>query len=103
MSELEGDYPRIKSYVAGFAARGIASDLVSLTQVAEPLEAGVHYPLFLLCLQQLHKSQGRNWLHSTFNSSKINLLSMLPGMNCTRLCFYFYNMQKFKFKLTFND
>lgn len=84
MSELEVEYPRVKSYVAGFAARGIASDLVSLTQVAEPLESGVHYPLFLLCLQQLHKSQGRNWLHSTFNLSKINLLSMLPESDRTK-------------------
>ncbi|KFM57634.1 hypothetical protein X975_15012, partial [Stegodyphus mimosarum] len=84
ISELEVEIPRVKSHVAGFAARSIASDLVSLTQVAEPLESGAHYPLFLLCLQQLHKSQGRNWLHSAFNQSKINLLSMLPEIDRTK-------------------
>lgn len=84
LSELETEVPRVKSYVAGFAARGIASDLMTLSQVAEPLESGAHYPLFLLCLQQLHKSQGRNWLHSVFNLSKINLLSMLPEIDRTK-------------------
>lgn len=79
MPDLEDDYPRIKSHVAGFAARGISSDLLNLQQLAEPLEGGVYYPLFLICIQQLFKSQGENWLQSTFNSSKINLLSMLPG------------------------
>lgn len=84
MSDLEAEVPRVKSYVAGIVARGIASDLVTLTQVAEPLETGAHYPLFLLCLQQLHKAQGRNWLHTVFNQSKINLLSMLPEIDRTK-------------------
>ncbi|XP_042900691.1 eukaryotic translation initiation factor 4 gamma 2 [Parasteatoda tepidariorum] len=84
MSDLEAEVPRVKSHVAGFAARGISSDVVSLSLVAEPLEGGAHYPLFLLCLQQLHKSQGRNWLQSTFNQSKINLLSMLPEIDRTK-------------------
>ncbi|GIX77927.1 eukaryotic translation initiation factor 4 gamma 2 [Caerostris extrusa] len=84
LSELETEVPRVKSHVAGFAARGISGEIVSLSQVAEPLEGGAHYPLFLLCLQQLHKSQGRNWLHSVFNQSKINLLSMLPEMDRTK-------------------
>ncbi|XP_054718827.1 eukaryotic translation initiation factor 4 gamma 2-like isoform X2 [Uloborus diversus] len=84
ISELEVEVPRVKSHVAGFAARDIANDLVTLTQVAEPLEGGTHYPLFLLCLQQLHKSQGRVWLHSAFSQSKINLLSMLPEIDRTK-------------------
>ncbi|CAL1296001.1 unnamed protein product [Larinioides sclopetarius] len=84
LSELETEIPRVKSHVAGYVARGISSDLVSLSQVAEPLESGTHYPLFLLCLQQLHKSQGRTWLHSLFSQSKINLLSMLPEIDRTK-------------------
>ncbi|XP_023238613.1 eukaryotic translation initiation factor 4 gamma 2-like [Centruroides sculpturatus] len=84
MSDLEAEVPRVKSYVAGFAARGIADNIVLLGEIAEPLEGGAHYPLFLLCLQQLHKTQGRTWLDTTFNQSKINLLSMLPEMDRTK-------------------
>lgn len=84
MSDLEAEVPRVKSYVAGFAARGIADNIVLLGEIAEPLENGAHYPLFLLCLQQLHKTQGRTWLDTTFNQSKINLLSMLPEMDRTK-------------------
>ncbi|XP_067123606.1 eukaryotic translation initiation factor 4 gamma 2 isoform X2 [Centruroides vittatus] len=84
MSDLEAEVPRVKSYVAGFSARGIADNIVLLGEIAEPLEGGAHYPLFLLCLQQLHKTQGRTWLDTTFNQSKINLLSMLPEMDRTK-------------------
>lgn len=81
MSELEVDVPRVKSYVAGFAARAVIEDLVTLAEMAEPLENGAHYPLYLLCLQQLHKLEGKNWLSRTFNESKVNLLNMLPEID----------------------
>lgn len=50
--------------------------------VLEPLENGLYYPLFLLCLQQLHKLKGKQWLSTSFNESKVNLLLMLPGKSC---------------------
>lgn len=77
---MEVEIPRVKSCAAGFASRAVADDLTNLGEVAELLEGGLHYPLFLLCLQQLHKSQGRVWLTQAFNQSKINLLFMLPGL-----------------------
>jgi translation initiation factor 4G len=52
--------------------------VVSLKEASEPLEGGQHYPLFLLCLQHLHKTKGQLWLFEAFTESKINLISMLP-------------------------
>ncbi len=79
MKELEVDIPLVRSYVAKFAAQAVAGDIVSLVQVSEPFENGVHYPLFMLTLQQLHKAQDKEWLTKTFNESKIDLANMLPG------------------------
>ncbi|XP_076335649.1 N-acetyltransferase 1 isoform X1 [Tachypleus tridentatus] len=84
ISELEADVPRVKSYVAAFAARGISDNLATLGEVAEPLEGRAHYPMFLLCLQHLHKVMGRRWLTQVFNESKIHLLSMLRESDRTK-------------------
>ena len=79
LSGLECDIPLVKSYIAKFAAQAVSLDVVSLVELSEPLEGGRHYPLFLLCLQQLHKARDRKWLVTAFNDSKIDLLTMLPG------------------------
>lgn len=73
------DIPLVKSYLAQFAARAIISDLVSISELAQPLESGTHFPLFLLCLQQLAKLQDREWLTELFQQSKVNMQKMLPG------------------------
>ena len=83
MPELEVDVPLIKSHTAKFAARGVTDGIVSLCELAEPMHNGAHYPLFLLCLQQLHKQNDKEWLVKTFNDSKINLQDMLPGTTCS--------------------
>ena len=62
-----------------FAAQAVADGIITLIELSEPLEGGAHYPLFLLCLQQLHKLVDRDWLARTFNDSKIELMTMLPG------------------------
>lgn len=69
----------VKSYLAQFAARAIISELVSISELAQPLESGTHFPLFLLCLQQLAKLQDREWLTELFQQSKVNMQKMLPG------------------------
>lgn len=69
----------MKSYLAQFAARAIISELVSISELAQPLESGTHFPLFLLCLQQLAKLQDREWLTELFQQSKVNMQKMLPG------------------------
>ncbi|KAL5007496.1 hypothetical protein ScPMuIL_016302 [Solemya velum] len=78
IADLETEVPRIKSFIAQFAAHAVGENIISLSQLAQPLENGTHYPLFLLCLQQMHKLKGKDWLVSIFNDSKLNLQRMLP-------------------------
>ena len=79
MKELETDVPLVRSYTARFGAQGVVQELVTLSDMAEPMAGGQHYPLFLLVLQQVHKLTDRQWLTNAFNQSKINLQDMLPG------------------------
>ena len=79
MGELEASMPLVKSYMARVAAEAVGAEIISLSELAEPLEAGVRYPLFLLCLQQIHKVRDKDWLVQIFNESKLDLLKMLPG------------------------
>lgn len=69
----------MKSYLAQFAARAIIADLLSIADLAHPLENGVHFPLFLLCLQQTAKLKDKEWLTDLFQQSKVNMQKMLPG------------------------
>jgi len=78
MKDLEVEVPLVKSYIAKYAAQAVGTEIITLSELAEPMSHGTHYPLFLLCLQQLHKVRDKNWLVSIFNKSKINLQDMLP-------------------------
>lgn len=77
--KIEEEIPLVKSYLAQFAARAIIADLVSIADLAHQLENGTHFPLFLLCLQQLVKLKDREWLTDLFQQSKVNMQKMLPG------------------------
>lgn len=79
MSELEAEFPLIRSYVSTFAASSITGQIVTLNELAEPMENGAYYPLFLISLQQMHKIKGKDWLANLFNESKLDLIKMLPG------------------------
>lgn len=76
--------PLVKSHVAGFVSHAIGDELITLKQAAEPLENGLHYPLFMLCLQCLHKNLGQIWLTDKFAESKINMMTMLPEIDRTK-------------------
>lgn len=78
---LEGDIPLVKSYLAQFAARAIISELLSISELAQPLENGMHFPLFLLCLQQVAKLKDREWLMELFQQSRVNMQKMLPEID----------------------
>lgn len=80
--KIELDVPLVKSYLAQFAARAIIAELVSVAELAHPLENGTHFPLFLLCLQQTAKLKDREWLTDLFQQSKVNMQKMLPGTLC---------------------
>uniref|UniRef100_A0A667ZM49 Eukaryotic translation initiation factor 4 gamma 2 n=1 Tax=Myripristis murdjan TaxID=586833 RepID=A0A667ZM49_9TELE len=76
--KIEVDVPLVKSYLAQFAARAVIAELVSVAELAHPLENGTHFPLFLLCLQQAAKLKDREWLTDLFQQSKVNMQKMLP-------------------------
>ncbi|KAA8590358.1 hypothetical protein FQN60_014292 [Etheostoma spectabile] len=79
--KIELDVPLVKSYLAQFAARAIIAELVSVAELAHPLENGTHFPLFLLCLQQTAKLKDREWLTDLFQQSKVNMQKMLPEID----------------------
>uniref|UniRef100_A0A8C5N891 Eukaryotic translation initiation factor 4 gamma 2 n=1 Tax=Gouania willdenowi TaxID=441366 RepID=A0A8C5N891_GOUWI len=78
---IEEEIPLVKSYLAQLAARAIIADLMSMADWAHQLENGAHFPLFLLCLQQMVKLKDRDWLTDLFQQSKINMLKMLPEID----------------------
>lgn len=84
MSDLETDVPLVKSHVAGFGAMALTLGLVTMNQLAEPLQGGTHYPLFLLCLQHTHRVKDKEWLSDMLTRSKLDLLDMLPDMDQTK-------------------
>ncbi|CAG7820950.1 unnamed protein product [Allacma fusca] len=84
MGDLEADIPRIKSYVAAYAARAVTQQIISLSEVAEPMEGGNHYPFLLLVLQQLSKTMDKHKVTKLFDESKINLLNTLPKTDRTK-------------------
>ncbi|XP_069549537.1 eukaryotic translation initiation factor 4 gamma 2a [Brachyistius frenatus] len=79
--KIEEEVPLVKSYLAQFAARAIIADLVSVADLAHQLENGAHFPLFLLCLQQMVKLKDREWLTDLFQQSKVNMQKMLPEID----------------------
>lgn len=80
LPEMEKDVPRAKSLLAGLAARAVMDELCTLAELAQPLEGGHQYPLFMLTLQQLYKSLGndKTVLTKLFNNSKVQLMNTLP-------------------------
>ncbi|XP_063961051.1 eukaryotic translation initiation factor 4 gamma 2-like [Lytechinus pictus] len=76
--ELESEVPLIKSHTAGLAARAVIDEVVSLADIADPLENGAFYPLFLLILQRIAKAKSKDGLVALFNESKVVMLKMLP-------------------------
>uniref|UniRef100_A0A3P8X0K0 Eukaryotic translation initiation factor 4 gamma 2 n=2 Tax=Cynoglossus semilaevis TaxID=244447 RepID=A0A3P8X0K0_CYNSE len=79
--DIEEEVPLVKSYLAQFAARAIIADLSSIADLAHQLENGMHFPLFLLCLQQMVKLKDREWLTEQFQQSKVNMQKMLPEID----------------------
>ncbi|XP_046748420.1 eukaryotic translation initiation factor 4 gamma 2 isoform X1 [Diprion similis] len=84
MDERESTIPCVASHVASITAKTIVDNLMQLTDLASVTENGQHHPLFLLTLQQLHKTQGKARLMQIFNESKVNLMSQLPEVEKTK-------------------
>ncbi|KAI4500440.1 hypothetical protein M0802_004402 [Mischocyttarus mexicanus] len=76
--------PCVTSHVALLTAKAIVDNLILLTDLTSVTENGQYHPLFLLTLQQLHRTQGKAKLLQIFNSSKVNLISQLPEADKTK-------------------
>ena len=74
--QLEVDDPLVKTHLAEFVARAVASQVIELKEAYELV--GGYYPMFLLCLQQLKEIQSRTWLTQALEDSKVNLMQTLP-------------------------
>lgn len=72
---------RIATLVATLLSRAVVSKLCCLSDIANLAENGQHYPLFLLVLQQLHKTLSKSELVELFNASKVNLMQTLPEVD----------------------
>lgn len=75
---------RITTLVASLLCRSVIAKLCKLSDVASYTENGAHYPLFLLVLQQIHKTLGKQALLEIFNASKVNLMTSLPEADRTK-------------------
>lgn len=84
MNEKEASIPKITTLVALLLSRAVCAKLCKLSDIASYTENGQHYPLFLLVLQQLHKTMGKNALSDLFAESKVNLISTLPEADRTK-------------------
>lgn len=78
LQSLDHELPLAKSHLSNLASNAISSQAMHLIDFAGLLTNGAYYPLFLLCLQQLVKNEGEEWLMGRFNDSKISLKIMLP-------------------------
>uniref|UniRef100_U5EPX1 Eukaryotic translation initiation factor 4 gamma 2 n=1 Tax=Corethrella appendiculata TaxID=1370023 RepID=U5EPX1_9DIPT len=84
MSEKEKTIPKITTIIASILSRSVSVKLCKLSDISNYTENGQHYPLFLLVLQQLHKTNGKQKLQELFNQSKINLMTSLPECDRTK-------------------
>ncbi|RXG61596.1 Eukaryotic translation initiation factor 4 gamma 2 [Armadillidium vulgare] len=84
LDDLGNEIPRVKSNLASLLGPLIAGGVLSLVEVMEPLEGGNNFPMFLLILQTLHKNEGKTWLITAYNESKVNLMNLLAEKDRTK-------------------
>ncbi|KAM8712374.1 hypothetical protein ACLKA7_012830 [Drosophila subpalustris] len=82
MNEREALNPRITALVATVLSKSVCEPaLIKLSDIANYTDNGQHYPLFLLVLQQLHKTIGKDALEEKFRASKIDLMNSLQEVD----------------------
>lgn len=84
IDETDSEVDQKKSTLANLLALAVNEQLMNLNDIASLTENGLHNPLFLLVLQQLHKAMDKQELADMFNASKINLLSQLTEAERTK-------------------
>lgn len=83
-SELELEYHFVKSQVALYAARAVCDGVLNLCELASLMKNGAFYPLFFLCMQQMHRVKTPEWLRGQLDKSKMSLIEMLPDGDRTK-------------------
>ncbi len=78
LSNLEREYHFVKSNISLYAARAVCDQIISLGDLAHLMKYGDYYPLFFLCMQNMHKLKTPEWLRNQLEKSKVNLVDMLP-------------------------
>ncbi|XP_022899999.1 eukaryotic translation initiation factor 4 gamma 2 [Onthophagus taurus] len=84
LDECENELTQIMSSVAVIFSAAVAERVASLSDIANLTDNGVHYPLFVLVLQELYKTKGQTELYELFTNSKVQLLSQLPENDRTK-------------------
>ncbi|KRT81371.1 hypothetical protein AMK59_5561 [Oryctes borbonicus] len=84
LEERENEITKVMEASSVLFSSAVSRELVTLSDIANLTDNGVHYPLFLLVLQRLHKTMGKTELIQVFNNSRINLLSHLPENDRTK-------------------
>ena len=80
LSVLEREHHCVKSNVSLFAARGVCDQIIAFADLAALMCHGAFYPLFFLCMQNMHRLMGsENRLREQLECSRVNLVDMLPG------------------------
>jgi translation initiation factor 4G len=84
MNEKEKTIPKVTSIVASLLTKAVTVKLCKMSDVSNFTDNGQHYPLFLIVLQQLHKTLGKEKLQELFKQSKVNLMTSLPECDRTK-------------------
>lgn len=71
LDQHENEITQVLDAVSLLLSEAVNEKLLSLSEVASYTDNGLHHPLFLLVLQQLHKKRGKTVLSEMFNSSKV--------------------------------
>lgn len=79
LNNLESEYHFVKSNISLYAARAVCDQIITFNDLSLLMKYGAYYPLFFLCMQNMHKLKTPEWLRSHLERSKINLIDMLPN------------------------
>jgi hypothetical protein len=78
ITRLEVEYKNnVKSRISEFIAKAICDQIFSLNDLTNLMKNGNYYPLYFLCMQNIHKIKSPEWLRGQLEKYKINLVDML--------------------------
>ena len=79
LQNLEVEYHCVKSNISLYAARAVCDQIITFSDLANLMKNGAYYPLFFLCMQNMHRLKSPEWLRAQLEKSKITLTDMLPS------------------------